>query len=113
MMSYKTKTNISIGWYINIISVNEIAFYCKFAVTAAQNKRQNLKSVTGLLWGRVYVTIQHEDMISSFSVNTQTPPQSKRSNGHERRHVAEAGLGHASPPADWRVEMTEELETKG
>lgn len=52
-------------------------------------------------------------MISSFSVNTQTPSQSKRSNGHERRHVAETGLGHASPPADQRVEMTEELETKG
>jgi len=56
------------------------------------------------------VTIQQEDMISSFSVNTQTPSQSKRSNRHERRHVAETGLGHASAPADQRVEMREELE---
>lgn len=70
-------------------------------------------TVTGLLWGRADVTIQHGDMITSFSVNTQTPPQSKRSNEHGRRHVAKTSLGHARPLADHWVEMTVELETEG
>lgn len=50
-------------------------------------------------------------MITSFSVNTQTPPQSKRSSGHGGKHVADTGLGHASPPAElgWRWQRSSKM----
>ncbi len=52
LQRYKTDVNTSIGWYINIISVNEITvFNCKFKL-----KPENLKCCYRIFYGRIPAT---------------------------------------------------------
>ncbi len=49
LQRYKTDVNTSIGWYINIISVNDITvFNCKFKL-----KPENLKCCYRIFYGRI------------------------------------------------------------